>query len=337
MTTMPALADIMANAHVFTVQLAQPFRGVTSRSGIVFEGPHGWGEFAPFVDHSVDHASQWLRAAIEIAYSEPVAAIRHDVAVNAIIPETDALTAKRMVLEAAGHQGVTTFKVKCGSSDFSKDCERVAAVRSALNEIGAVGSIRIDINGLWSVAEAAERIIELNAQAGGLQYVEQPAASLRDCIEVRERTGVPQAVDEGIRLHPHPLQQVSEIRAAGDIAILKAIPAGGVRAALNLAEMLGMPVVVSGSLDTSIGLQAGFELAAALPELSMACGLGTGTLLRTDLLQETVLPVAGHIHMSRKAPDASRLTEACDRVDSSEKQQWLSRLEACYKALEVSG
>ena len=337
MTTMPALAEILANAHVFSVQLAQPFRGVTSRSGIVFEGPFGWGEFAPFADHSVDHASKWLRAAIEIAFTEQVTAVRNEVAVNAIVPETDSFNAKRMVLEAAIQQGVTTFKVKCGSSDFTEDCERVAAVRSALIESGTEGNIRIDINGLWSVAEAAERIIELNAQAGGLQYVEQPVASLRDCIEVRERTGVPQAVDEGIRLHPHPLQHLSEIRAAGDIAILKAIPAGGVRAALSFAEMLGMPVVVSGSMDTSIGLQAGFELAAALPELSMACGLGTGTLLRTDLLQETVLPVAGHIQMSRKAPDASRLSEACDRVDSSEKQQWLSRLEACYKALEVSG
>ena len=44
------------------------------------------------------------------------------------------------------------------------------------------------------------------------------------------------------------------------------------RAALTVAERLGLPVVVSSALETSIGLRAGLALAAALPELYACCG-----------------------------------------------------------------
>ena len=42
-----------------------------------------------------------------------------------------------------------------------------------------------------------------------------------------------------------------------------------------MADAYGLPSVVSSALDTSVGLAAGLALAAALPELPYACGLGT--------------------------------------------------------------
>ena len=75
--------------------------------------------------------------------------------------------------------------------------------------------------------------------------------------------------------------------------ILKAIPLGGVRHALDLAARIGRPVTVSGSLDSSVGLAAGLALAGALPDLGHACGLGTGRLLAADLAARALLPEDG--------------------------------------------
>ena len=54
----------------------------------------------------------------------------------------------------------------------------------------------------------------------------------------------------------------------------------------GIAEQIGLPVVVSSALETSIGLRAGLALAAALPELPYACGLNTTDLLAGDLVGE---------------------------------------------------
>ena len=45
--------------------------------------------------------------------------------------------------------------------------------------------------------------------------------------------------------------------AAADIAVLKVQPLGGVRACLRIAEEIGLPVVVSSALETSVGIAAG--------------------------------------------------------------------------------
>ena len=66
---------------------------------------------------------------------------------------------------------------------------------------------------------------------------------------------------------------------AADIAVLKVQPLGGVRACLRIAEQIGLPVVVSSALETSVGIAMGLALAAALPDLPYACGLATVTLL----------------------------------------------------------
>ena len=60
-----------------------------------------------------------------------------------------------------------------------------------------------------------------------------------------------------------------------------------------MAEACGLPVVVSSAVDTSVGLAAGVALAAALPELPYACGLGTMSLLAGDVTAGPLAPEAG--------------------------------------------
>ena len=84
--------------------------------------------------------------------------------------------------------------------------------------------------------------------------------------------------------------------------MLKVQPLGGVRACLELAERIGLPVVVSSALETSVGLAAGVALAAALPELPYACGLATAQLFAADVVADPLLPVDGALAVRRPGP-----------------------------------
>ena len=94
---------------------------------------------------------------------------------------------------------------------------------------------------------------------------------------------------------------------AADIVVLKVQPLGGVRAALQVAEACGLPVVVSSAVDTSVGLAAGVALAAALPDLPYACGLATMSLLSGDVTADPLVPEGGELPVRRPAVEEARL------------------------------
>jgi O-succinylbenzoate synthase len=109
---------------------------------------------------------------------------------------------------------------------------------------------------------------------------------------------------------------------------------GGVRRALAAAAAVGLPVTVSGALDSSVGLSAGLALAAALPEPPYACGLGTGRLLAADTTGETALPQDGRLSVVRHEPDPTALRAARGRVPDDRAAWWLDRLERCLTLVE---
>ena len=79
------------------------------------------------------------------------------------------------------------------------------------------------------------------------------------------------------------------------------------RACLRIAEDIGLPVVVSSALETSIGISAGVALAAALPELPYACGLATVQLLTGDVVTKSLLPVDGSLPVGAPEVDPAAL------------------------------
>jgi O-succinylbenzoate synthase len=333
---LPPLDQLLASMRVVALPLKTSFRGVTHREYVVFEGPQGWGEFGPFHDHTLEHSANWLRAAIEAAYQGFPASVRDDVAVNAIVPELHTRDVDAWVRDAYNAYGVTTFKVKCGSQDFRDDVNRVDEIRYVLDHLGiAEWSVRIDVNGRWSVDQAIERIKELNdVAAGRIEYVEQPVQSLADCATVRNKVDVKIAVDEGIRLAAEGQLSLDAIREAADVAIVKAIPLGGVANALDVVTALNLPTVVSGSMDSSVGLASGLALAGCVPTLLGACGFGTGQILAEDLVTHSLLPVGGRMRIAAPAPDAELLERAAARVDSATENYWRARVTACYDVLE---
>ena len=296
--------------RVFSIPLRTRFRGITVREGVLLPGAAGWGEWSPFLEYSPEVAEPWLRCAEEAAAGDWPAPVREVVPVNVTVPAVGPEQAHAIV--RAG--GCSTAKVKVAEpgQTLADDQARLEAVRDAL---GAGGRIRIDANGAWDVAAAVAAIAVLDRAAGGLEYVEQPCVGVEELARVRRRVSVPIAADESIRRAEDPYL-VRDLEAA-DIAVLKVQPLGGVRACLRIAEEIGLPVVVSSALETSVGIAAGVALAAALPELPYACGLATVQLLADDVAAAPLLPVGGVLPVVAPAPAEAaldRLAAAPERV-----------------------
>jgi len=293
------------------------FRRVDRREGVLIKGPAGWGEFSPFPDYGPEVAAHWLAAAREAAIVGWPAPGRERIEVNTTIPAVDPDTAYRL---AAG-SGCTTAKVKVAEGD---DEQRVAAVRDAL---GPRGRIRVDANGAWDVDTAARAIKTLARY--DLEYVEQPVPSLEEMAHLRRAVDVPLAADESIRTADDPLK-VAGLEAA-DIVVLKVQPLGGVRRCLEVADACGLPVVVSSAVETSIGIAAGVALAAALPDLSYACGLGTVPLLEGDVVAEPLVPVNGWLPVRR--PDVDEGALGRFEVRGADGEAWRDRMRSAARHL----
>jgi O-succinylbenzoate synthase len=272
--------------RVFSIPMTTRFRGITVREGVLLEGDAGWGEWSPFTEYSPEVSEPWLRCAEEAAAGDWPAPLRDRVPVNATVP----VVAPEVAHDLVRRSGCATAKVKVADPGtvLADDLARVEAVRDAL---GPAGRLRVDANGAWDVDAAVAAIAALDRAAGGLEYVEQPCASVEDLALVRRRVDVPIAADESIRRAEDPYR-VRDLEAA-DVAVLKVQPLGGVRACLRIAEDIGMPVVVSSALETSLGLAAGVALAAALPSLDHACGLATRALLTADVASPELVPIDG--------------------------------------------
>jgi O-succinylbenzoate synthase len=280
---------------------------------VLLRGPVGWGEFSPFPEYGPAECARWLACAREAAFEGWPDPVRSTIPVNATIPAVPA----QQAFDLAKASGCATAKIKVAErgQDFAADLARVEAVRDAL---GPDGKIRVDANGGWDVAEAVRRLKELDRFT--LEYAEQPCPSLDELAQVRRRVNVPIAADESIRRAEDPLR----VRAAeaADIAVVKVQPLGGVRRALRVVEACGLPAVVSSAVETSVGLAAGLALAAALPELPYACGLGTMSLLTGDVVVDSLTPVAGAIAVRRPEVDEAALARF--EIESPE---WVRRME----------
>jgi len=254
----------------------------------LLDGPAGWGEYSPLPGYPCDPAAAW-RAAHEAAEQGWPVLERTRVPVNALVTGAP--------VDPVALAGYPAVKVKVGQPG---DVELVAATRAA---VGPDVALRIDANGAWDLDTAALMI----ARLGGfdLELVEEPVARLDDLARLRRRVSVPVAADECVRT-PDDARRLRALDAA-DALVLKVQPAGGVRAALTLAELSGVPAIVTSMHETSIGLAAGLALAAALPELRYACGLATATSRTQDITHQPLVPTDGALTVRTVTPDPDLL------------------------------
>jgi O-succinylbenzoate synthase len=309
-------------ALVYAIPMRVRFRGITVRQGMLIEGPAGWGEFCPFVDYDDAESVPWLATAVEqctIGWPQP---IRDRVPINCTVPAVGPEHAH----EITARSGCRTAKVKVADhpESLAEDLARVEAVRDAL---GSDGAIRVDANGGWDVDTAITHIRRLDKAASGLEYVEQPCRTIEELANVRRQVDVRIAADESIRRAGDPLRVA--VAGAADVAVLKCTPLGGVRRSLQVAEAARLPCVVSSALETSVGLAAQLALAGALPELDFACGLGTLSLLKGDVVSgsDSLRPVDGYLAVPRRppAPDPV-LLDGYELADPERATWWRDRL-----------
>ncbi|GAB3684975.1 o-succinylbenzoate synthase [Angustibacter aerolatus] len=323
----PDLETLVRTARVVSLPMRVRFRGITTREALLLRGPAGWGEFSPFVEYDDVEAARWLRSALASATAPVPRAVRDHVPVNATVPAVGPADVEGVL---ARFDGCTTAKVKVAEPGQSLD-DDVARVGEVRRLLGAGGRVRVDANGGWSVDDARRALARLARH--DLEYAEQPCATLEELGELRlllaaDGTDVLVAADESIRKAEDPLR----VAAAGsaDVVVVKVAPLGGVPAALEVAAACGLPVVVSSALDTSVGIAAGVALAAALPSLPFACGLGTVGLFEHDVTSTPLRPRGGSLPAAATV-DPDRLDEVAAPPDR--RDWWLDRLARCWALL----
>lgn len=326
----PTLADLLATARVVTLPLNTKFRGVNERELLLFQGPNGWAEWSPFVEYEPQEAAVWLAAAIDWAYQPQPQAIRSSIPVNATLPAVSPFEVDA-VLSRFGK--FNTVKVKVGEpgQTIVDDVARIITVKAAYPK----ALVRLDANAVFNPEQAITLVRALVGAEVNLEYFEQPCGSLAELVELRqlltaEGIKLPIAADESVRKASDPMAVVAA--SAADLLVLKAAPLGGVAKSLELAKAAGLPVVVSSALESSIGLAMGLQLAACLPELPYACGLGTAALLAADLVEQPLLAIDGQLQLTRPEPNPKLLDQY--RATEEIEQWWLERLADSYELLE---
>jgi O-succinylbenzoate synthase len=326
----PSLDELLANAHVVSLPMRVKFRGITEREALLLRGPAGWAEFGPFPEYDDVEASPWLASAVEAAWHGFPTPLRSAIPVNATVP---AVAADRVaeVLARFGRVDAVKVKVAERGQTLDDDAARLAAVRSLLPD----AAVRVDANGGWDVPSAVRALTRLAAV--GLEYAEQPVPSIDGLAEVRRQLGaagtpVLIAADESVRKEEDPLRVARA--GAADLIVVKVAPLGGVRRALDIVAQAGLPAVVSSALDTSVGIRAGLALAAALPDLPYACGLGTVSLFESDISLDPLVADDGAIRLRDVTADAGLLEQFA--APAERRDWWLDRLKRVHALLTAS-
>ena len=292
--------QLLETLRVIALPTKTNFRGITVREVALFKGPYGWGEFSPFVEYGDAEAAHWLASAIEAATTPRPQLFRTSVAVNGTIPDLNDPSQLKKIVDS--FPGVKTFKVKVGN-DLAADLVRVNTIR----ELQPQAKIRIDVNGLWSVAQAEEFLNSV----GEIEYVEQPCSTIEELRELKRKTSVKIVGDEILRKAVDPFD--IDLTGAVDYLMLKVQPLGGIKRAHALAEHHKLPIVVSSALESAVGINYGLTLAASFQELNFDCGLGTGSLLAQDVAH---LPIVdGMIQITEFEPALDGLDVSAERFE----------------------
>jgi O-succinylbenzoate synthase len=294
------LNQLLASMQVVALPLKSRFRGITEREVALFEGPAGWGEFAPFLEYDDAESSNWLLSAIDAATNPAPMAYRGSIKVNATLPALN--SAKEIEDLLQSFTGCDTVKIKVGEN-LGEDIVRIARVRALLPK----AKLRLDVNGAWSVDQALINLYEIYEEVGPLEYIEQPCATLTELRQLKEKLVIDFKItgDEVIRKAKDPF--VIDLQGAVDVLMLKVAPLGGVTRAREIGAHHNLPMVVSSALDSAVGIGYGLQLAASLPSLDYACGLATGQLLSADV---AAMPLEnGELAVRSISPDADLLAK----------------------------
>lgn len=230
------------------------------------------------------------------AASVPAASVpASSVAVNALVAAPEPSEVEEAARDAVG-AGFSAVKLKVGAADPVVDVERVRAARSGL---GPAAELRLDANGAWDPATAADVLDRV--QACDIAYCEEPVTGIEAIAAVGDRSGVPVAVDESIR---DEAGAVHALELGVGTLIVKPQALGGPDVALAVAARArgaGASAVVTSFLDSAVGVVHALHVAAAVDAAAprrRAHGLATASLLAGDVAEAPPV-VAGAMAVPR--------------------------------------
>jgi len=332
------LADLFQDLSIVQIPLRNQFRGIMVREIAIFRGPYGWSEFGSFLEYSDEESVPWLKAAWLAANRPWPRPFRDRVAINATLP----IVAPELVPQIlARFPGCTTVKIKVD------ELESALRVIETVLTINPDYRIRLDVNAGWDRLTAIANLCEIYKRFGDLfDYVEQPCADLTDLAIVKKENPIRIAVDESIRKNlttnlreirqireVNDIHEMNEMRNFADVAILKWQPLGGFEAAHSIAELVGLPVVISSALESGIGIAHGAALAASFESSDFACGLGTVALFESDICSPDLDSGDGYINVERREPvDFERYLADDDRT-----HWWQERMVRIWSMIEADG
>lgn len=228
--------------------------------------------------------------------------------VNALLTGDDDTVASqvRSRLEA----GYSTFKLKVGRGSIDSDIQLTRKVREL---IGSGAILRLDANQQWTVSEY-EQFAD-GVQGISIDYIEEPLVdilSLRRMINSGDaRIGL--ALDESLRsIDPEGLQEWPGVKAA----ILKPTMLGLERSVrfARAASRMSMTPVFSSSFESSLGLIAIAQIAAAFNLADTPTGLDTVGIFHEDLLSPSMTIRNGQVAIGE-------LPDVCDSIDRSKLEE----------------
>lgn len=147
-------------------------------------------------------------------------------------------TAEEMAESAAKYreQGIRHFQLKVGG----RPEEDIVRIRAVLDFVEVGETVVADANTGWTLHEAT-RVV--NAFGGEKLYIEQPCATLAECLTIRSRTDLPMVLDEIITSIPIFLEAYNQNGL--DVLNAKVSRWGGITKTAqvrDLAQTLGVAV-----------------------------------------------------------------------------------------------
>ena len=227
--------------------------------------------------------------------------------INGLIVDPDNVTETVRRLHRDGYRAI---KLKVGRGEIETDIERT---RDAFHELGSATALRLDANRAWSYDDAirfARGITDCE-----IEYIEEPLSESTRLGEYSEQTGLPVALDESLaHLTPAQLADLAFVKAV----VLKPTLLGGFDRAAAFARAArrhNMKVVISSCFESSVGIAALAQLAAAFDTFNTPAGLDTLDWFQCDLLIEPIDCSHGRMRigqLARVAADVNltMLTEA---------------------------
>ena len=315
------LMKIFTDLEVLSIPTKTNFRGINHREIVIFQGSAGWSEFSPFLEYSDFECRSWLRASLEGAFTSWENLSKKRILINATLPKIDPIKVPDFL---KNFPGVKVIKIKVDS--FESDADLVEAALDYIPD----AKIRLDVNGGWDLKNALLNLHDFHLRFGPVfEYIEQPVSDVSDLKKLKEEVPMKIAIDESIRKNLD--SDMTQLKECADFAILKWQPVGGKASAKELAEKIGLPVVISSALESGIGLSHGLALASE-SKVNLACGLGTANLLEEDIVKEPLQIENGEIEVIPRTPDEKIIAKY--RATEERRSWWLSRMN---RVLESGG